>query len=411
MPRYIHLLILLTLLQIASCTKTPKSPIWNGKADTSWYTTTDTSATEFTIATAEQLAGLAKLVNDGNDFKGKTINLGANIMLNDTVNWQNWATKPPKNKWKPIGKYIEEIELRFLPDFINLIIYLFVPESTKRALRLEPTRLNFEGTFDGNGFVVSGVYINSEETFQGLFGTVRGEIRNLGVIASYIKGREYVGGLVGDILGTVNNSYSTAWVTGTFIIGGLVGTSDGTISNSYFAGVVTGGVDRERYRNNYYVGGLAGSADTVINSYSIVKVTGSGFVGGLVGSIIRGTISNSYSIGTLIGNTIIGNGGCTGGLLGRSYHNNTIVNSYSASIVKGVECVGGLVGGTGEDEDKNISNSYYDMQISGQSDTGKGEGKTTAEMKQKDTFEGWDFENVWGIDSTINNGYPYLRGF
>ncbi|MDR0517404.1 MAG: hypothetical protein LBH25_10220 [Fibromonadaceae bacterium] len=77
--------------------------IWNGKADTKWY---KKSETEFTITTPEQLAGLAKLVNSGNDFYGKTVKLGADIMLNDTAGWQNWASKPPKNKWKPIGIYI-----------------------------------------------------------------------------------------------------------------------------------------------------------------------------------------------------------------------------------------------------------------------------------------------------------------
>ncbi|MBR6800195.1 MAG: hypothetical protein IKM61_00390 [Eubacteriaceae bacterium] len=51
---------------------------WDGTVDTSWYNDTDA---EFTITTAEQLAGFAKLVDDGNTFEGKTIKLGKNIDL------------------------------------------------------------------------------------------------------------------------------------------------------------------------------------------------------------------------------------------------------------------------------------------------------------------------------------------
>lgn len=47
-------------------------------ADTSWYNDTDT---EFTLSTAAELAGLAKLVDEGNTFAGKTVKLGANIDL------------------------------------------------------------------------------------------------------------------------------------------------------------------------------------------------------------------------------------------------------------------------------------------------------------------------------------------
>ena len=58
--------------------------------------------------------------------------------------------------------------------------------------------------------------------------------------------------------------------------------------------------------------------------------------------------------------------------------------------------------------------------MAGQSDAGKGTGKTTAQMKTKATFTdnsstdlntSWDFNYIWNIDTsgTINGGYPYLR--
>jgi len=57
-----------------------------------------------------------------------------------------------------------------------------------------------------------------------------------------------------------------------------------------------------------------------------------------------------------------------------------------------------------------ITSSYYNYQTSGQSDNdGRGEPRTTAEMKTQSTFEGWDFGNIWMIDE--GNDYPrFLTG-
>ena len=120
------LILLLTVATYAS--------VWNGKTDVAWHSE---SETEFTITTAEQLAGLAELVNGGNNFKGKTVKLGANIMLNDTANWQSWASSPPANEWMPIGKV----------DKGNIINGSYERDTIN----------SFNGIFDGNGFTVSGV--------------------------------------------------------------------------------------------------------------------------------------------------------------------------------------------------------------------------------------------------------------
>ncbi|MBE7019843.1 MAG: hypothetical protein E7411_00210 [Ruminococcaceae bacterium] len=63
--------------------------VWDGSVNTDWYNTTDT---EFVITTGAQLAGFAKLVNDGTDsFKGKTVKLAADIDLNQ-VDWTSIGT-------------------------------------------------------------------------------------------------------------------------------------------------------------------------------------------------------------------------------------------------------------------------------------------------------------------------------
>jgi len=346
---------------------------------------------EYTITKIEQLIWFGMLINNWDNFSGKTVKLGANIMLNDTTNWKNWKTTPPTNKWTPIGN------------------------KDKR----------FGGTFDGNGYIIGGIYISdSTSDYQGLFGAdSNGVIKNLGVVASYIKGRNRVGGIVGENKGIISNSYSIAtviaaatynysagwWEGGTGVfVGGLVGHNNygGTINNSYSASAVTG-------TKSDYIGGLAGENNGIISkSYSTGMVTGDEYVGGLVGRNYNattnksdGTISNSYSTVAVIGRYYVG------GLVGEnncaSASNGTINNSYSIGMVTGEQNVGGLVGHNG----CTINNSYYDMETSSKSDRGKGEGKTTAQMKQRPTFADWDFTEVWGINSKTSCGYPHLLGF
>ena len=68
-----------------------------------------------------------------------------------------------------------------------------------------------------------------------------------------------------------------------------------------------------------------------------------------------------------------------------------------------------------------MTDSFYNNAISGQSDTGKGTGKTTAEMKKLATFTdtattglstSWDYNNIWEIDTsgTINGGFSLFKG-
>jgi hypothetical protein len=391
--------------------------VWDGTADTTWYTS-NKSATEFTITTAEELAGLANLVNGGvgngtYNMENKTIKLGANIMLNDTTDWKDWENNPPANEWVPIGKGNYKV---------------------------------FNGNFDGGSYVISGIYIYHvlKDTIdihlcecQGFFGEVhKGIIKNIGVTASYIEGGWPVGGLVGDIVeGKIRDSYFTGMVIGTSVVGGLVGSNmEGEIRNSYSAGTVIG----TGYINGLlglasYVGGLVGAnaSSSIISSYSSSTVTGQKVVGGLVGFNYRGSISNTYSTGNVTGE-ISGVGGLVGGngLMGEiseihSSSRSNIYNSYSIGNVEVVNYdlydIGGFIGGTNRGS---IEKCYFDMETSRMNFSGglgsggnvinDATGKTIAEMKQQSTFVNWSFigdrNEAWGIDSKINCGYPYLLG-
>ena len=116
-------------------------------------------------------------------------------------------------------------------------------------------------------------------------------------------------------------------------------------------------------------------------------------VGGLVGDN-GGAVSNSYSIGNVIGN------GWIGGLIGWNY--GTVNNSYSTGSVNGVYDVSGLVGYN----DGTVSDSFWNVETSGQATSAGGIGKTTIQMQDITTFSGatWDIIAV-ANPSTRNPSY------
>ena len=102
----------------------------------------------------------------------------------------------------------------------------------------------YSGTFDGNNKTVSGLYFNGDSTCIGLFGSSEsdGNIKNVGVVDSYFKGNDSVGGVCGNNAGTITNCYNTGTVTATgsvASVGGVCGCSIELISNCYNIGTVT----------------------------------------------------------------------------------------------------------------------------------------------------------------------------
>lgn len=257
----------------------------------------------------------------------------------------------------------------------------------------------FQGNMDGNGHKITGLTINRpNDRFVGLFGNVGyyASVANMQLENVNVTGKQEVGGLIGYSEGKISNSYATGNVTGNGTdVGGLVGVNGREISNSYAAGSVTG--------NGTDVGGLVGAnGGEISNSYATGSVTGNGSeVGGLIG-LNAGWISNSYATGSVTGSETD-----VGGLIGMNY--GWIGNSYATGSVTGNGSeVGGLIGKN--DDYGEINNSFYDKDATGQSDTDKGDGKTTEQMKLQSTYtdSSWDFASIWGISSSRNNGYPYL---
>jgi len=213
------------------------------------------------------------------------------------------------------------------------------------------TSKQFKGTFDGNGHVITGLKINKESSdYQGLFGyTDTGSvIKNVGVEGCDVKGKSWVGGLAG-CASSISNSYATGTVSGTGgFVGGIAGYAS-SISNSYATGNVSGTGD--------YVGGLAGRANgSIENSYATGNVSGNSYVGGLAG-YANNSITNSYATGNVSGAGV--NSFNVGGLAG--YAQVSITNSYATGNVSATGANSYAVGGLAGFARSSISNSYEQL--------------------------------------------------
>ncbi|MCI0499683.1 MAG: PASTA domain-containing protein, partial [Planctomycetales bacterium] len=294
----------------------------------------------------------------------------------------------------------------------------------------------FAGIFDGNGYVISNLTIDTmgvNNSFLGLFGWANssGEIKNLGVenvnIIGSTNSSNYVGGLCGDNLGFIKNCYATGSVSGTLQVGGLCGrNNEGFIDNCYANCMVTGTMDvgglcgwnynlgfiEDCYAagsvSGYsYLGGLCGRngdggiapgfIKTCGASADVVGRDGSSFLGGLCG-INSGSISDCYSIGAIKGGR---NSTKLGGLCGvdiGGFH-----KCYAAGSISGGSGSYYLGGLCGEINGSYITDSFWDIQTSGVTkgignqtvDPEGVTGKTTAQMQIQSTFidAGWEFAN------------------
>ena len=208
---------------------------------------------------------------------------------------------------------------------------------------------SFSGTFDGNGHSISGIYINGTSDYQGLFGEVGlfGTVKNVTVSDSYIKGRQYVGGVVGvNSNSIVQNCHNSGTVSGGDYVGGVVGDNiEGFVQNCHNSGAVSGSVS---------VGGVVGvnSNGTVQNCYNTGAVSGTFYLGGVVGYNNSydngGTVQNCYNTGVVSGSVSVG------GVVGRN-NSGTVQNCYNTGAVSGGDYVGGVVG----DNSGTAANCYF----------------------------------------------------
>ena len=220
-------------------------------------------------------------------------------------------------------------------------------------------------------------------------GTLNGQGYKISDIFIDLPGIGYVGlfSIVGEGGRVESIGVVDADVTSTAYAGIIVGVNRGTVSYSYSTGSLTG---------EYYSGGLVGQNDgTVSNAYSTCNVISDSGAGGLMGAN-TGTVSNTYATGNVTGDS------GAGGLIANN--SGTVSNSYATGSVSANQYVGGLVGYS---EEGTTSGSFWDMESSVQSTSDGGTGKTTTEMKSIGTFSsaGW---NIITVDNAGTRNTAYI---
>ncbi len=286
-----------------------------------------------------------------------------------------------------------------------------------------------------------------------------------------VSGTASIGGLVGYVNGddestfgpAISSSVSHATVNGDVSVGGFVGMISGvSIEDSYATGSVT-------IVDGSGAGGFVGDAfnTKISRSYSSGNVTSTdnnGAVGGFVGTAAGVDIRHSFALGDV--NAPLANhvGGFVGDFRGDIYDvagDTHIYDSYARGKVIGFDKVGGFAGSlrfldyfddytglhrvyaTGEvtglgsstgglvgerDPQLHVEDSFWNIETTGRATSSGGTGKDAVEMKDVATFtsldtggltHAWDFANnpnddqadddIWNINSGLNDGYPCLN--
>ncbi|MDR0407657.1 MAG: hypothetical protein LBH45_01890 [Campylobacteraceae bacterium] len=159
-------------------------------------------------------------------------------------------------------------------------------------------------TSDGERYVIKSLNIVAPSSNAvGLFGFIEDAIiKNIGIELANIIGEINVGGIAGRaIFSKITNSYVVGNISGSGYVGGIVGSADinNNISNSYTSVSISAIND---------VGGIVGYiGDSIVtNSYATGIVNGSVNVGGIAGSISGGIIASAYSANNVSGDDNFG---------------------------------------------------------------------------------------------------------
>ncbi|WP_346200137.1 GLUG motif-containing protein [Caldifermentibacillus hisashii] len=224
---------------------------------------------------------------------------------------------------------------------------------------IAPSTTNkFEGYIDGKGHKIINLKIISNAEFAAFIGNARGDVSN-GYIKNLGLENVYVESDKNNVAGLVAVNFKT------------------TITNCYVTGTI-----KNISPTAYYTGGIVGKQ--------------------------YGLIENCFTDCNVIG------GNDTGGFVGLLPNDTAILkNNYTKSKVSGQINTGGFYGDINTNAGKRptLVSNYFDKTIAQTTNyqTSGVVGLTTDEMKQQSTYVGWDFENVWYMDS--QTGYPTLRVF
>ncbi|QNR70411.1 filamentous hemagglutinin (plasmid) [Paenibacillus peoriae] len=228
--------------------------------------------------------------------------------------------------------------------------------------------MDFAGRYDGGGFSIKSLYINSTSDNVGLFGSI-------------------AGGMVHNLRLVNPNVVSTGTNVGSFV---GYGYNVRLLNCNVIGGTVQG---------NGSVGGIVGLAYGD-NRYNTP-----------IGSYVYLSYCYNYKC------NVRSSGDMAGGLVGRhvnvAYGTLFMESCYSTGKVEDITIAKDrslISGDVGTSNTLTMTNCFWDIEKSGRS-SGAGTGLSTAEMKKKSSYVNFDFQNYWHIDQNYNEGYPEHRHF
>jgi len=354
---------------------TPENPILYNKDDK----VHGTKDNPYKIQTAEQLAYLAKVSNEGETYTDKNGNgiYDAGDVLND----KNGNGEYDPGNLVKVGNYYEfgkgqyfelvnSIELNMANGSTN---YLWTPICYSSG---SYDWHYFAGNFNGNGFGISGIKIENESVYGvGLFGGIVGTVENL-TIQGKIKAGHRAGGLAYTVAdnAVIENVRSYVDVTTTKIdneqtsyASGLIGISIETthtypINKTQVVNCENyGKITAPGYTAAGIVGHIYGAGSAIINCSNYGQITGGAKVGGIVADFTQ-MVKGCANYGTICGNAETGfnltdtvevdeteysfgvKGYYVGGIFGRASSGATLEDSVNYGAISGAHYVGGLIG-------------------------------------------------------------------
>ena len=310
----------------------------------------------------------------------------------------------------------------------------------------------FKGSFDGKGYEIKGLNVSNTE-YAGLFGYNEGKIKNLGIVNGSFKAesnsKAYAGGVSAYNKGIIENCYNSSTISAK-ATGGMAYDYAGGIAGNNFGGSIynsynTGKIITESSSYWTYIGGIAGdNRGNITGCYNIgdieaKKITKSSsayiYVGGISGgNYSGGTINKSYNKGEIKGDceTINYPEVKAGGIAGSNI--STIGNSYNIGNIEASSkgemkraYTGGIAGsnrikiyncytlGSIKNNGQNITDRIaghleYDSSNSIESSYCISENLSIEDFLNKETYKGFDFDNIWTMDGNEDYLYPELQG-
>ena len=280
----------------------------------------------------------------------------------------------------------------------------------------------FQADFNGDGYTLSQIALNIPSTrlnYFGVFGYLKNAtIRNLIIdkltMSAATTSYQHMGGVAGF---ATNSTISGVQVTNLNArapsrSGGIIGYA---VSTNLVNCGTTGSINGHAYASG--LGGLIGRADTsnIFSSFSLINIgvisnsqatyVGSK-VGGLFGYLVNTQVRDVYSQGSINFSNITNSQSSTGigGLVG-NLSGGSITNAYYAGVMKNI--LGTYVGGAiGLSDTTAITNVFWDQIISGQITSSGGVVSTTCLMKQKLFWSSNGFNTAnWKLNDGV---YPTL---